>query len=305
MFRDLRSSWTIPGLNFGYPTRWIAIKLLEGDTEVQNIVSGKAEAIVTNAAVLAGKIEENYKARAYVTIASERYAITARVTAEAQQQKSVRLSFSDYLDKIATHKVGGYIIAFIVIAGLLLWTFGVGSSLSRLLTMAFSFFQRVDPSVSGTLWSVSMERLIRRSHRRGYSRYTVCCTVLLDARRPGRLRDIDASCFYAGHRHAPHGLAWESDHPNHFGLRLQCSRHLLDQDYGTRRERLLAAFAITFSPCAARTVIILGLVGAFIGIPWAIALYVVDIAIMFAAVKLLGTAMPGKLSGLNHGDALF
>src|SRR4030043_266523 len=66
----------------------------------------------------------------------------------------------------------------------------------------------------------------------------------------------------------------------------------------TRRERLMAGLAITFAPCAARTIIILGLVAAFIGIWWALALYVVDLLIMFVGVKVAVKAVPGELTGL-------
>ena len=66
----------------------------------------------------------------------------------------------------------------------------------------------------------------------------------------------------------------------------------------TRRERLLAGFAITFAPCAARTIVILGLVATFIGIWWALALYVIDLLIMFLVVKLAVKAVPGELTGL-------
>ena len=67
---------------------------------------------------------------------------------------------------------------------------------------------------------------------------------------------------------------------------------------GTRRERLLASFAITFAPCSARTVIIVGMVAKFVGIWWAIGLYVIDLLLMFAAVKAASHTVPGKLTGL-------
>jgi ferrous iron transport protein B len=67
---------------------------------------------------------------------------------------------------------------------------------------------------------------------------------------------------------------------------------------GTRRERLLAAFAITFAPCSARTIIILGLVATFVGVWWALALYVIDLLIMFIAVKIAVKTVPGNLTGL-------
>jgi ferrous iron transport protein B len=66
----------------------------------------------------------------------------------------------------------------------------------------------------------------------------------------------------------------------------------------TRRERLLAAFAITFAPCSARTIVLFGMVGLFVGIQWALLLYVVDITIIFALGRIAMKAVPGKSTGL-------
>jgi ferrous iron transport protein B len=66
----------------------------------------------------------------------------------------------------------------------------------------------------------------------------------------------------------------------------------------TRREQLLAAFAITFAPCSARTLVLFGMVGLFVGIHWALLLYVVDVAIIFAMGKIAMKVIPGKSTGL-------
>jgi ferrous iron transport protein B len=66
----------------------------------------------------------------------------------------------------------------------------------------------------------------------------------------------------------------------------------------TRRERLLAAFAITFAPCSARTIVLFGMVGLFVGIQWALLLYVVDLAIIFLFGRIAMKAVPGKSTGL-------
>jgi ferrous iron transport protein B len=66
----------------------------------------------------------------------------------------------------------------------------------------------------------------------------------------------------------------------------------------TRRERLLAAFAITFAPCAARTIVIFGLVGVFLGVQWALALYAVDLLIIFVLGRIALKVVPGKSTGL-------
>lgn len=66
----------------------------------------------------------------------------------------------------------------------------------------------------------------------------------------------------------------------------------------TERERLLAAFVTTLIPCAARTVIILGLVGTFVGIQWALALYIIDLLIIFLLGRLAFKALPGEPTAL-------
>jgi ferrous iron transport protein B len=51
-------------------------------------------------------------------------------------------------------------------------------------------------------------------------------------------------------------------------------------------------------PCAARTVIILGLVGRFVGIQWALVLYVFDLFVIFALGRLAFRILPGEPSAL-------
>lgn len=66
----------------------------------------------------------------------------------------------------------------------------------------------------------------------------------------------------------------------------------------TERERLLAIFVVTLVPCAATTVIILGLVGAFVGVEWALLLYAIDLVIIFVLGRLAFKALPGEPTGL-------
>jgi ferrous iron transport protein B len=141
-------------LDLEYPSRWVAIKLLEGDTNIKELVSRKSESVIRTSETLARKIENVHQQPAYAVVASERYSLASRIAHDVQVQELVKPMLSDRLDRFATHKVFGYLLAFAVIAGLLLWTFTVGNFLSTLMSNAFGFFQRVDPQVSGTLWSI-------------------------------------------------------------------------------------------------------------------------------------------------------
>jgi len=61
---------------------------------------------------------------------------------------------------------------------------------------------------------------------------------------------------------------------------------------------LLAGFVIVLIPCAARTVVILGLVGRFIGLHAALALYVFDLVLVFILGRIVFKALPGEPVGL-------
>jgi ferrous iron transport protein B len=66
----------------------------------------------------------------------------------------------------------------------------------------------------------------------------------------------------------------------------------------TERERFLAIFVVTLVPCAATSVIILGLVGAYVGFEWALLLYVVDLLIIFVLGRIAFKVLPGESTGL-------
>ncbi|HNT61037.1 MAG TPA: nucleoside recognition domain-containing protein, partial [Candidatus Bilamarchaeaceae archaeon] len=66
----------------------------------------------------------------------------------------------------------------------------------------------------------------------------------------------------------------------------------------TQRERFLSAFLVTLVPCAARSVIIMGLVAAFVGIEWAAFLYLLNILIIAILGRIAFRALPGEPMGL-------
>lgn len=66
---------------------------------------------------------------------------------------------------------------------------------------------------------------------------------------------------------------------------------------GTRREKRIASLLISLIPCSARTVIILGLVGTFVGFWPAVSIYVLEVLIIGAVGWILGRTLPGQRSG--------
>ncbi|MEM4389879.1 MAG: ferrous iron transporter B [Candidatus Micrarchaeia archaeon] len=64
------------------------------------------------------------------------------------------------------------------------------------------------------------------------------------------------------------------------------------------RERIITAVLIVLIPCSARTAVILGAAGTFLGWQWALAIYAVVLLLILAVGFILGRALPGRPTGL-------
>ncbi|MCL2150453.1 MAG: ferrous iron transport protein B [Dehalococcoidia bacterium] len=281
-----------------YSARWVAIKLLEGDAQIKEMAEARSAGVVATAEVLAGQLEAVRRQPRFTVMASERYALAGRIAREAQRQEVAKPSLADRLDRFATHKVFGYVSAFSVVALLLLWTFTVGDFLSGLLGGVLGFFQPVDPQVSGTLASILWNGVFG-GFVAGVTLvipYVVPFYLMLAALEDsGILTRVAFMMDSAMHKMGLHGKAII---PIILGYGCNVPAIYATRIMGTRRERLLAAFAITFAPCTARTIIILGLVAAFLGVWWALGLYVFLLLVMFVFVGLSAKVVPGELTGL-------
>jgi ferrous iron transport protein B len=285
-------------LNLEYPSRWVAIKLLEDDSEIKKLVRSKSESVVDISETMAKEVEDVYKESSFSVIASERYSKASQIAADIQRQEMVKTTFSDRLDWFTTHKVFGYITAFVVIGGLLLWTFTVGNYFSNWLSHLFSFFESTNPNLTGSmgaiLWNGAFGGIVA-----GVTLVIPFVVpfyfVLAAIEDSGVLTRVAFMFDNFMHRMGLHGkaiipmiLGYGCNVPAIYSCRVM----------GTRREKLLAAFAITFIPCTARTIIILGLVAAFVSIKWALALYAIDLVIIFALGRVALKVVPGKSTGL-------
>jgi ferrous iron transport protein B len=66
----------------------------------------------------------------------------------------------------------------------------------------------------------------------------------------------------------------------------------------TRREKTIAAFLITMIPCSARTVVIAGIVAAFVGLLWAFSIYLIIFVLIIVSAILLSRITPGEQFGM-------
>jgi len=297
----------LPGLSAKYPARWIAVKLLEKDEDIIRKVEGYQQGLEISAlaSAIAEEIERIHGEPSPIVIASERYSIASGMAKDvAHIEAPPRLHLEERLDSITAHKVLGYPILALVMATMFATIFIAGNILVGALETLFE-----NLLIPATLYLLS----------------TVLPPSLVDLVSKGFLSGIVAGVTIALPYIVPFYIilsiledsgylprvAFLLDNPMHkIGLHGKASICLL-LGYGcnvpactgcrimeTQRERLLGGFVTVLIPCTARTVVILGLVGRYIGIPAALGLYAFDLFLIFTLGRIGFKTLPGEPVGL-------
>jgi ferrous iron transport protein B len=283
-------------ISIDYPIRWTAIKLLEGDSEIITTVGKKHPDIIIAAKILAEEITEIHKEPCSTVIASERYAVAARIVKQVRTfTESEKPSVTERLDALTMHSVTGYLLMFVIMLGILLFMSFFGGWFSGTIE---NLFESINPGWTGIwadlFWNGGIVGL--------YATLAVAFGFILPfylilgfLEDSGYLPKIaylmDRPCHLMGiHGKAciPLLLAFGCNVPACVGCRIM----------ETKRDRFIAIFLSTLIPCSARTVVILGLVGAYIGVQWALLLYLFDFALILLIGRILNRFLPGSSIGI-------
>jgi ferrous iron transport protein B len=288
-------------VQFVYPPRYVAIKLLEGDEEIERELRRIDPQIVATAKKLAGEIENIHGHGCSTVITSERYEAAGCIARSAQKLVSpIKPTKVERLHNFTTHKVTGYLtlVFSLLLIFYAIFTFGGYTSglLSDLLYGLEPFFASAFGTgiVGALLWGGVMEGLIA-----GITivlPYIIPFYIILYfLENSGYLSRIAFLMDNVMHKIGLHGKAFI---PIMLGFGCNVPACLGCRIMETQRERLLAAFVTTLVPCAATTVIILGLVGDFLGIQWALALYLFNLVIILLLGRLAFRVVPGEPTAL-------
>ena len=284
-------------VNLTYPARWTAIKLLEGDEKVIEEVKKISPEILKFARKMAQEIEEIHGHSCSTVISSERYEVAGRIAREVQKIRPMaRIPLSQRLDDLTTSRIWGYPIMLLVVLSIFYGIFKFGDFASAcigdfLYSLKPLFDQAIqDFTLRELLWGGIIEALI--------AGVTIALPYIIPfyfmlymLEDSGYLSRIAFLMDAAMHKIGLHGkafipimLAYGCNVPACLGCRIM----------ETERERFLAAFVTTLIPCSATTVVVLGLVGKFVGIKWALALYAIDMAIILLLGRAAFKSLPGE-----------
>lgn len=290
-------------INTPYPVRWTAIKLLERDPSIAQLVGGQDPGIAEKAGAFASEIESIHGEPVCVVMSAERYQIADRI---AEQVMTIRTpgeglqnkSLTDRLDAVALHPVLGYLSVIAVLGGLLIWTFLIGAQVSTFLQSFLSQFEQYEPVITGPVGSILWNG--------AFTGFVAGVTLVIPYVLPfylllavmedsGYLTRIAVMLDRGMHKLGLHGkaiipliLGYGCNVPAIYSCRIMESP----------KQKFLGAYLVTLIPCTARTVVILGLVAAFVNIWWALALYAFDILLILVLGRIAFKAVPGESVGL-------
>jgi ferrous iron transport protein B len=280
-----------------YPSRWVAIKLLDEDKEVEKEVYEVSPKIVTVAEKFRAELEELHGHSCPTVVSCERYQVASSIAKEIQEITApLKTPLREKLHTATTHKVFGYPIMLVTILAVFITIFTFGDFTSALLGNFFFGLKPAFDSVLGTgiigelVWGGAIEGIV--------GGITIALPYILPFyfilylfEDSGYLSRIAFLMDNLMHKMGLHGkafipvmLSFGCNVPGCLGCRIM----------ETTRERLLTAFVVTLVPCAATSVIILGLVGNYLGIQWALALYIINLIIIFVLGRIAFKALPGE-----------
>jgi len=283
-------------LDLPYPKRWVALKLLEKDKEIEELVKNKKPEVLEKARELSLELEKIHGEDSSIVVAHERCSLVSQIVNETVKiTKPKKLSFNERLDNLTSHKIWGYPIMFAILALMFVSVFKFGNLLSSLLENLTLNWQKIWQAFFGTsIWSSlgwtiieSILALINLALP-----YIIPFYLFLFFLEDwGYLARVAFLTDNLMHKIGIHGKGFI---PLFLGFGCNVPACLSCRIMETERERFLTAFLVTFVPCSATSVVIMGLVGQFLGIGWALLLYLLTFLIILVLGKLASKILPGE-----------
>lgn len=281
-----------------YPTRWLAIKILENDEDIKKLNLPKE--ILEQAEVIRKRLERTHGEPIEVILSSERYALASRIARSSQHYKKGTQTILQKMDSILLHPILGYIFMGVFLFTAFITLFKIGSIGSSFLEALFS---RLFPLIDALTLPDTLKELLSNGLLSGLiSGITIALPYILPfyiflsfLENSGYLARIAFLTDNIMHKLGLHG---KGTIPIIMGYGCNVPAILGTRILESRRERIIASLLATLIPCSARTVVILGLVGIFMGIKWAFIIYLLNLVIIYTVGFFMNKYYPGETPGL-------
>ncbi|MCK4893584.1 MAG: ferrous iron transport protein B [Calditrichia bacterium] len=286
---------------FIYPSRFLAIKLLEDDHYYQEILAHQNGTMITKKVnnlqqklvQLRGKPQDS-------VLVLERHAMAMNIYGKIVKIVHPHRDWRDKLDNVVMHRVGGYVILLTILLSFFYIIFEFGALFEGLLLTGFEDLQNIlsDQLNQQTFWFHLIQSIVW-----GISGgiaivlpylipFLIGLTILEDI---GYLPRVAFLMDTFMHRIGLHGT---SIIPAVLGYGCNVPAVMATRILPSRRDKIIAAVISSMVPCSARSVVIFGLVAFYLGPLWAFAIYLFNIVVISLTGKVLSMLMPEVTPGM-------
>lgn len=281
------------------PRRYIAVKLLEGDRELTEKVLS-----FTNLSQLVSQLKEEIKnshgRQADTVISSERHALTMNIFEEVTKVRDPLKTFREKVDDLLTSEYLGYPLLLAIMLGIFFVVFEAGSLLEEPLV---GVFDSIIERLPGYFEESSLVYFVLKGLLEGFAGglgvaipylipFFIGLTILEDTGYLPRMAFLMDTVM---HRIGLHG---KSVIPIIVSYGCNIPGVMATRILESERDRFITATISVLIPCAARTTVILGLVGAYIGGLAAGGLYLFNLIVLMLLGKILTRFIPEITPGL-------
>ncbi len=291
---------------FNYPSRFLAIKLIENDEEIEKMFKANQETtyIIDLAENYRKELEELHGEDINTIISSEIYTNIHKIIEEVvivKARSEKRIVWAEKLDHITTHSVWGYIILILILIGIYTFTFIIGNFLggkiedifNGLSSFIYNFYSENDLGVK-IFWEGGVGGIFGAMG--GVLVYVIPFFLIIEILQdsgylPRAAYLMDRFMHFLG----VHGktiipmiLGFGCNVPACAGCRIM----------ETEREKKISIALTSLIPCAAVMTVVLGLVGRYVGVTWVLVLFGINFIVIIIVGKILNKILPGECTEL-------
>ena len=273
-----------------YPSRFLAIKILEKDDELIGRIKRFRPEIIDIAAEIREELEELHGEDINTIISAEIYNRIHEIINQSvvYGEKQTKATWADKLDHLTTHSIFGYVLLFIILFGAYWVVFTVGDIVGGLLDEIYEFLTPIIFNIFGDnigtniFWKGAIAGLFGGVG--GVLVYVIPFFIIIEILQDsGYLPRAAFMMDKFMHQVGVHGKAII---PLILGLGCNVPGCTACRIMETERERKITAFLTTLIPCAAVMAVIMGLVAKYLGFIYAIILYGIDFAVIILIGKI-------------------
>ncbi len=276
-------------------SKWLAIQLLEGKKPALLSEDESISTVASSAEKLARELVSMHGEDISTVISAERYALAAAIAGQVSSRTEPVKKFSNILDNITLHPVFGYFLFFLTLAAILVIVSLFGGWVTGVIE---GFFESIKPEISGAAMDIFWNGGVIGF----YAAMIVAIGFILPfflilswLSESGYLPRIAFLMDRPCHTLGLHGM---SSIPLIMALGCNVPACMACRVMNNKRDRLIATFLTTMVPCTARTSIVLGLVGAFVGWQWAVGILAFQFLLIYTVGLILNKIMPSTSPGI-------